>query len=248
MQHISYHEPDQVDRISISYHRVTKMHPKVALNDTQEYIIWDYSEQLLLDRETETIEHIQTIGTGCIISRQFKVEGGVEELLNNLNADNLFKNIEGNPPDVIVTQDETIDYTITIDFKKNPQRIMLGSFDKRGLPNDWEEFAKRVFSFMSFYGFGEILNPSVYGKVKPTHSDYIYCSVIFDEGYKEYYYIADDDSIKVGDYVVVPVGKDYHTAVVKVVDIEYFSKEDVPLPIEKTKHILRKCMDEDFDF
>lgn len=35
--------------------------------------------------------------------------------------------------------------------------------------------------------------------------------------------------------------------VVEVVNIEYFSEENVPLPIEKTKRIIRKCTDEDFD-
>lgn len=68
-----------------------------------------------------------------------------------------------------------------------------------------------------FYGFGEILNPSVYGKVKRRKQDYIYCSVEFDEGFKSYYYIADDDRIEVGDYVVVPVGKDNHHSVAEVV-------------------------------
>ena len=38
-----------------------------------------------------------------------------------------------------------------------------------------------------------------------------------------------------------------HEAVVEVVNIEYFSEENVPLPVEKTKQIIRKCKDEDFD-
>ncbi len=29
------------------------------------------------------------------------------------------------------------------------------------------------------------MNPSVYGKVRRTSRDVIYCSVIFEEGYKE---------------------------------------------------------------
>ena len=75
----------------------------------------------------------------------------------------------------------------------------------------------------------------------------MYCSVEFEEGYKTYYYISDDASIEVGDYVVVPAGKDNHHAVVEVVDIEYFSDDDVPLPLDKTKHIIRKCTKEDFE-
>lgn len=64
---------------------------------------------------------------------------------------------------------------------------------------------------------------------------------------KSYYYIADDDSIEVGDYVIVPAGKDNHEATVEVVKKEYFAADEVPLPMEKTKHIIRKCTKDDFD-
>lgn len=56
-----------------------------------------------------------------------------------------------------------------------------------------------------------------------------------------------DDSIEVGDFVIAPAGKDNHEAIVEVVKKEYFAEDDVPLPVEKTKHILRKCTDDDFD-
>ena len=100
---------------------------------------------------------------------------------------------------------------------------------------------------MLFYGFGEILDPDVYGKAKRCKRDYMYCSVEFEGGYKTYYYISDDDTIVVGDYVIVPAGKDNHHAMVEVVEIEYFSEAEAPLPPEKTKHIIRKCTKEDFE-
>jgi hypothetical protein len=50
-----------------------------------------------------------------------------------------------------------------------------------------------------------------------------------------------------GDFVLVLAGKDNHEAVVEVVNIEYFSEENVHIPIEKTKKIIRKCTDDDFD-
>lgn len=87
----------------------------------------------------------------------------------------------------------------------------------------------------------------MYGKVKRRTTDYIYCSVVFEEGQKSYYYLTEDDSIKIGDFVLVPAGKDNREVVVEVVNIEYFSEDNVPLPIEKTKRIICKCMDEDFD-
>lgn len=240
-------KPDKVNRITVDFHRVTKIKPKQPISETAEYVTWDYTEQLIVDRKSESIEHIQNIGTDCIVSRKYKVEGGVEGLLDDLDADGLFDVIVGNPLDVIETPNETKDYMITVDFKKNPQRVIQGSYDKNGLPDDWAEFADTVFSFMRFYGWGEILDPSVYGKAKRCKGEYIFCSVTFDEGYKSYYYIADDDKIEIGDFVLVPAGKDNHTAIVEVVNIEYFSEEDAPLPVGKTKHIIRKCTDDDFD-
>ena len=47
------------------------------------------------------------------------------------------------------------------------------------------------------------------------------------------------------------VGKTYamlkaaHSAA-EVVKVEYFAEDDVPLPLDRTKHIIRKCTDEDF--
>lgn len=67
------------------------------------------------------------------------------------------------------------------------------------------------------------------------------------EMFEDYYYIAYDDTNEVGDYVVVPVGKDNHHSIAEVVKIEYFAEESVPLPLEKTKHIIRICTDDDFD-
>ncbi|MBK1809506.1 hypothetical protein JHL18_02455 [Clostridium sp. YIM B02505] len=241
-------KPDVINRITLDYHRLTKIKPKeVPEGATWEYVIWDYTEHLIIDRETETLEHIQNIGTGCKVSRKYEIEGGIESLLENFDEEDLFLHIEGNLDDVIDTPNETKDYKITIDYKKNPQRVIEGSYDKNGLPEDFADFAETVFDFIHFYGMGEILAPSVYSKAKRRKSEYIFCSVTFDQGYKSYYYLTDDDSIEVGDFVLVPAGKDNHEAVVEVVNIEYFSEENVPLPVEKTKRIIRKCTDEDFD-
>lgn len=72
-----------------------------------------------------------------------------------------------------------------------------------------------------------------------------YCSVKFGENGGRYYYIADDITIEIGDYVVVPAGKDNHESIAKVTKIEYFSSKDAPRPFEKTKHIIRKCTAEE---
>lgn len=60
-------KPDKVNKITIHYHRVTKIKPKVPISETVDTYTWDYSEQLIIDRKSETMEHIQRIGSGCII-------------------------------------------------------------------------------------------------------------------------------------------------------------------------------------
>lgn len=144
---------DVINKITLDYHRVTKIkQDKRPEGETWACVTRDYTGHLMIDRETEMLEHIQNIGTGCKVSRKYEIEGGIESLLEN-----------------------------------------------------------------------------------------------FDEGYKSYYYLTDDDSSEVGDFVLVLAGKDNHEAVVEVVNIEYFSEENVLLPIEKIKRIIRKCKDEDFD-
>ncbi len=236
------YKPDSINRIVVDYHRVTKIKPSVRPEGvTWEYITWDYTEQLVIDRKTETLEHTRIIGSGCKISHRYEIEGGIESLLDSFDGDSFFSYIEETSDDAIENPLETKDYKITIDFDKADQKVLLGSFDKDGLPTDFSDFAESVLDFIRFYGLGEILNSDIYEKRKRRKNDYVYCSVTFDDGYKTYHYIADDDSIQKGDFVVVPVGKDNHESVVKVEKVEYFSVDDAPFPVEKTKHILRKA-------
>lgn len=53
--------------------------------------------------------------------------------------------------------------------------------------------------------------------------------------------------ISVSDYVIVPVGKDDHHSVAEVAKVEYFWEERVPLPLDRTNHIIRMCTDDNFD-
>ena len=73
---------------------------------------------------------------------------------------------------------------------------------------------------------------------------YIYCSVIYLDAFnykspKQYYYISDDDSIKVGDHAIVMVGQHNDEKEVIIKKVEMFDK-NYPFPPEITKHIIRK--------
>ena len=70
---------------------------------------------------------------------------------------------------------------------------------------------------------------------------------IFESPYKSYYYLTDDDSIDIGDFVVVPAGKDDHEAVVEVIDVEYFNEADAPFPVDKPRKSYGNDTDEEVE-
>ena len=233
---------DKIDRITIEYSRVTKYDKPKDLSDADyDYITWDYSEKLTIDRETETIEYFRKIGSECDTTWKYHVNGGVEQLLDETDAD-MFEDIEGNPSDAMDNPKESKTYTITIDFAHLPSKTISGSFDRRGLPTEWASFANDLREFLLFYGEGELLDRRFYEAQKLCPGDIIYLSVSFGDTYKTYYYKTEDNSIDVGDLVVVPVGTDGKERIVKVVKKEYFQSSSLPMPFEKVKAVIEKLI------
>ena len=233
---------DKIDRITIEYGRVTKYDkPKDLSKADYEYITWDYSEKLTIDRETETIEYFRKIGSDCDTTWKYHVGGGVVQFLDETDAD-IFDDIEGNPPEALENPKESKTYTITIDFAHIPSKTISGSFDRRGLPTEWASFANDLREFLLFYGEGELLDRRLYEAQKLCPGDIIYLSVSFGDNYKTYYYKTEDNSIDVGDLVVVPVGTDGKERIVKVVKKDYYQESSLPMPFDKVKTIIEKLV------
>lgn len=235
------YKPDRVDKITINYHRLATAKPHALLNDLAEDCKWDYSEKLVLDRKTQTMEYDQDMGSNGIISLKYSGGDGVVGLLDDLDADSIFDDIAENDPGLIENAFETKIYEIIVDFKKRPRLVIKGIFDKNGLPSDFPELAEEIRNFMQGFGTGEILEPAFYNKSNRKRDDYIFCSVEFNEKGKSYYYVTEDDTLKIGDKVVVAVGDESHLAIAKSIRIDYFPEDQVPFPINRTKPILRKC-------
>ena len=231
---------DRIESIKIDYHRQTKIHPGVIPDGaTWEYVTWDYNEHLYIDRTTETIEHFQQIGQECDITRTYHIGEGVSNFLDDYDVDSFLTNIVGNPDDAIDDPMEEKLYRVEINFKYSEPRIITDSYDKKALPDDWPDFMDDVWEFMCFYGMGEIMDPSIFGKIKRCRGDYMFAFVTFDEYGQEYSYLCNNDNISVGDVVLVPVGNDGKTSEGIVVRIEYRPVEEAPYPIDKIKSVIR---------
>lgn len=69
---------------------------------------------------------------------------------------------------------------------------------------------------------------------------YIYCGVMFPHSARPYVFRTDDETIKIGDFVIVPVGANNKETTGEVVSVGHYLRIAAPYPVEKTKSILRK--------
>lgn len=95
---------------------------------------------------------------------------------------------------------------------------------------------------ISYYVRNALMMPDLYvfdGQSGTDGSKYIYLSVEFSEGGKTYYYQTTDTTIEVGDQVIVPVGNT-EEKIVTVVDVEEFTEDEVPMPLNRVKSIIEK--------
>lgn len=229
--------PDRVERIEVFYDRYQTIHLSGPIPPDLVKPVWDYHEELKLDRKTETVEHSRKIFDECDVKSTYHISGAVEDFLDEISP-TAFSHIEGNPEDVCTNPDRQDGYRIVITTKRE-RREVFGTFDKKGLPDDWEKFATSLADFLSFYSKADLLDSKLYGKVKRRKQDLIFCNVIFKDGYREYCYLADEDKYYVGDKVIVPTGSDNHETLAQIKSVEYYAKEDAPYPLDKIKHILR---------
>ena len=228
-------EFERIERITIDHE-----HKKKIVAADGQVVTWNPTNHIVIDRKTDTIEYIYKIGTECDVTRKYHVAQGVSNFLDELEYQNLFVEFEEKESDTIIPVDDEATYTATVDFLRGPSRIVAGRYDKQGLPIDWPEFIEDLYDFMSFYGFGEMFEEKQYGRTCRKTNDYIFLSVRFGEYGKTYYYLTEDDTVQVGDQVVVPVGSEGKERIVEVAKKEYYSSDRVPMPIEKVKSIVGK--------
>lgn len=228
-------EFERIERITIEHE-----HKKRIVAADGQIVTWNPTNHIVIDRKTDTIEYTYKIGTECDVTRKYHVAQGVSNFLDELKYQNLFVEFEEKESDAIIPEDDEATYTATVDFLRGPSRIAAGRYDKQGLPIDWPEFIEDLYDFMSFYGFGEMFDEKQYGRTYRKMNDYIFLSVRFGEYGKTYYYLTEDDTIQVGDQVVVPVGSEGKERIVEVAKKEYYSSDRVPMPIEKVKIIIGK--------
>lgn len=70
---------------------------------------------------------------------------------------------------------------------------------------------------------------------------YTYCGVALPGSNSIYYYRTEDETLCIGDNVVVPAGSDNKETVGEIVTVEKHGRKTAPYPVERTKSILSRA-------
>jgi len=200
-----------------------------------------YYEKIVVDRESGTYTSIRGISEEQNATLTIKVEGSVEILLDDIAE------LEDKPTNKKVKQPKNnqCNYTIDAEYENGEIKHFEGGYNRLELPANWEYIVDCFREFEDQMSGTMALNKNnfIKGLLK---DEFIYLSVVYDQySDQTYYYRTADESIKPGDAVLVPVGKDNNESVAYVVKKEIFKQLEVPLPLEKTKEVIRKLEEEE---
>lgn len=201
-------------------------------------------EEMIIDRKDKSINIIRVLPNNYKVKQRFELEDEIVSFLEYVENFQIFYYYEKQPGDIdsslIYDENDKRSYTCVIEYDNKDPAIIRDFYNKRDLPFYYDLFVDALSEILYFYGLTDILNENIYQKILPRKNEYLYCSVVFSDKGRSYYYRTEDVSIDVGDKVKVVVGDNNNETIAKVVKIECFKEENVPLALEKTKIILGK--------
>ncbi|WP_295746995.1 hypothetical protein [uncultured Limosilactobacillus sp.] len=205
----------------------------------------NYGEKLTLSRNDEAITYQRWESMGTDITTTYHLPDNVSAILDNLNQADFTETIPGLPDDAMDDNGQFGHFTCTL-TQRNLKPIRFGGdYEKYSLPENWPGLMEVLHNMMDIPVLGVLLSADYFGKRRRRTSDVIYLSVNFGRSNHEYNYLTDDDSIQVGDYVVVPVSEDNDQQVVEVTAKNYYQPNEVPYPLDRVKKVIGKADDDD---
>lgn len=228
-----------ITRIHLTYTRIRPVYVPAVY---QPVTTLHYEEELTIERDTETMTHRMSMKGAYDISHSYHVAGGISHLLDSLDYDLLreelaeWVDIGEEPPQGA----ETKTYILDVSFAQGQVFKVHGYFDAVGLPPAYGQVASALRQFITQYSVGDICSEALYLKGRRRKGDLIFCGISFHRDSSIYTYLTQDDTLEVGDYVIVPVGAENREMTGRIEEIQYLPPREAPYPLDKIKYILRK--------
>lgn len=187
-----------------------------------------FDEQLIIDRqdETLTIDKKNSAHTYDMGDSTKKIFDACQKLFDDIEIDDVDLSLSSRVIFELVHHDDSIE---TLETLYNENFLP-------GLTKFLDEVQKLVNDLQA-----EIFKPSSV-EIVPRHSSgkYILCKVQFQGSYKHYTYSTDDETLAVGDFVDVPVGRYNEVRQARIAEIGYFDEYDLPFSMDRIKKIIGK--------
>ena len=209
----------------------------------ENYAEVEYRELISLSKRDKILTYQHYTNDMYTVKHEYNITNIADYLLGNIER--YFSNFEDEYQPY--EDDNAARISICLSFQNGTKKVLRRSYDRYGLPDDWEDFLEDFHKTLGYYGVnGAIFDSGLYHHgVK--EGEYIYLSCIFQPNGKTYYFRSKEDNLVVGDFVLVPSGMQENAeTVVMISEVLYCKEEEVPYPLEKTKFILRKLDDSDF--
>lgn len=209
----------------------------------ENYAEVEYRELISLSKRDKILTYQHYTNDMYTVKHEYNITNIADYLLGNIER--YFSNFEDEYQPY--EDDNAARISICLSFQNGTKKVLRRSYDRYGLPDDWEDFLEDFHKTLGYYGvYGAIFDSGLYHHgVK--EGEYIYLSCIFQPNGKTYYFRSKEDNLVVGDFVLVPSGMQENAeTVVMISEVLYCKEEEVPYPLEKTKFILRKLDDSDF--
>ena len=209
----------------------------------EDYVEVEYRERLSLSGKDKKLVYQQFANDVYTVKHEYNITNITDYLLGNIER--YFSNFEDE--DQLYEEEDAARVSICLSFRNGTKRILKRTYDRYGLPDDWEDFLEDFHKTLGYYGvYGAMFDSGLYHHGVKS-GEYIYLSCIFQPNGKTYYFRSREDNVVVGDFVLVPSEKQKNAeTVVMIAEVLYCKEEEVPYPLEKTKFILRKLDDSDF--
>ncbi|MGL5549891.1 MAG: hypothetical protein ACRDD4_09360 [Culicoidibacterales bacterium] len=202
--------------------------------------------KISLDRLKQQLCFQQT-SSDCEIKHTYRGEQ-ISEFIDQLDERHFQPRTIQNP-ETIIAQLGHQQFDCELRFADETRKFS-GKFDAEELPRGYKMFINGIECLLQLEKSGTLFDVAVYEQRKFRTGQHIFLKVEFDDWGKGYHYLTTDPSIQVDDEVIVPVGPSNIHRLARVIKKNYYTAEQAPFPIAKTKAIIRKVTqadEEEFD-
>ena len=193
-------------------------------------------EKIILDKKMQALylEKIDQIGTSSI--KVYKDKTKVQEIFDKL-GDDAFKELSDD--EAYIKEGEFKEILWDIKYRNGQNDACLFPKDTKRLPKDLAIFILLVRRYIEDNDHYDLLDLDTI-KRKRRDGELILCSVKFTNGERIYHYLSEDESLRVGDEVMVPVSNDDKAHLATIFNIQYIKEDRLPIPKSKLKYIFLK--------